>query len=183
MFISWAQQEWHSMLAEVREQLAGVGSFLLPVGVCGIKLGCQAWQQSPLPAEPSHRPFTFLFWDRVSLYSHWLIWNSLYTPGHLGLSVCLFVCLRLGLVFPRVALIPAKKTLVYWFSCFHFLSAGTSGMNYHVSAGDRTQGFMYTRQALSNWTVHLSHTVQGIFPFLIDPEKYPTNIVCLFLVF
>lgn len=41
------------MLAEVREQLAGVGSFLLPVGVCGIKLGCQAWQQSPLPAESS----------------------------------------------------------------------------------------------------------------------------------
>ena len=63
LFSQWLGRVMHAMLLVERTEnnRMDVGSFLLPVGVCGIKLGCQAWQQSPLPAEPSHRPFTFLF--------------------------------------------------------------------------------------------------------------------------
>jgi hypothetical protein len=52
---------------EVREQLVGVGS-LSPstVGIPGWHLGHEAWQQVPLPTEPSHWPAVCLLVPTIS---------------------------------------------------------------------------------------------------------------------
>lgn len=39
-------------LDEIRGQLLGVDSLLLPHGTWGLTSGCQTWQESPLPTEP-----------------------------------------------------------------------------------------------------------------------------------
>jgi hypothetical protein len=44
------------MHVEVTEQFLGVSSLLPPCGSCGLSSDCQAWQQVPLPAEPSRQP-------------------------------------------------------------------------------------------------------------------------------
>jgi hypothetical protein len=50
-----------SVHREARGQLSGVGSLLPPCGPHGLSSGCQAWQQAPLPAEPSHWPASSAF--------------------------------------------------------------------------------------------------------------------------
>lgn len=46
---------------QVRRQLGGVGSLLVPGGAWKWSLGCQACLQAPLPTEPSCLPPTCLF--------------------------------------------------------------------------------------------------------------------------
>lgn len=47
-----------SMHVEIKGQFSGIGSHL-PLCRCQeLNSGCQAWQQVPLPAEPSHGPST-----------------------------------------------------------------------------------------------------------------------------
>lgn len=46
---------YHSMHAEVREQLEGVGSFLLPCVTQGLNSGSQAWGQNLLTTHPPHQ--------------------------------------------------------------------------------------------------------------------------------
>lgn len=41
---------------EIRGQLARVHPLLFPCGSCGWNLCGWAWQQTPLPSEPSHQP-------------------------------------------------------------------------------------------------------------------------------
>lgn len=44
------------ILVDVRGQLKGVSSLLLSGGFQGLDSECRAWQQDPLPTEPSHQP-------------------------------------------------------------------------------------------------------------------------------
>lgn len=49
----------HTMSVEVKEQLAGIRSFLFPHGTEGWSSGCQAWRQVLLPTEPPRQPLAY----------------------------------------------------------------------------------------------------------------------------
>ena len=51
----------HNVDVEVRGQLEGVGSPLPPCGSQRSNSGLQAWQQVPLPTEPSSQPLNEAF--------------------------------------------------------------------------------------------------------------------------
>jgi hypothetical protein len=55
------------ILVDVRGQLKGVSSLLLSGGFQGLDSECRAWQQDPLPTEPSHQPKQCIF--NHTLYS------------------------------------------------------------------------------------------------------------------
>lgn len=90
----------HTMGVEVKEQRAGISSFLLPCGSEGSNSGCQIWWQVLLPTEPPHQPLAYnlnlllgaeQLWDPQNHRRLFLVWEVLYrnqdlTPAGLGCS-------------------------------------------------------------------------------------------------
>lgn len=56
----------HSTHVEAREHTCGVGTLLLLCGSQGLNSGHRAWQQAPLPSEPSNQPAQNIFLELLN---------------------------------------------------------------------------------------------------------------------
>ena len=94
----------HSTYVEVRGQLAGVGSFLLPCASQELNPGSQAWQQAPYPLSHLAGSVTFVLFLFME-HNNYTQWASL----HFSVIYCdLINFLILCLIPPTPAAWPSK---------------------------------------------------------------------------